>query len=96
MRQWRQIAAGSPEPWDGIRGRMPPFSMDSRRSTTRGRTPEFPLARTLALRSIRERVCSSESHSPTPAQWLRMRLTCKSDSFAGEMRTPEPQIRGSP
>jgi len=84
------------DPFSGITGRMSRASMLSRVSTTTGRTPENPLAITLARISIAARVSSGLSDRPVPAAWDRIRLACSASSWSTLIRTwlslPKPVV----
>ena len=69
-RRWRP-----PSPARGSRGARRGSASATRRSRVSGRTPQKPLARTLARSSMRPRVSASPRGSPTPAAWLRTRLS---------------------
>ena len=60
----------------GTRGCTPRFSSASSASSVSRRMPEKPLASTLARSAIVARTARTGSGSPTPAAWLRSRLSC--------------------
>ncbi len=53
--------------------------------TVSGLTPEFPLARTLALKSMVALTASRGRKNPAPDEWLRTRFLCSSSIFSGGM-----------
>ena len=68
------------EPRLGTRGWTPRLSSASSRSSVSRRMPEKPLASTLARSAIDARTARTGSGSPTPAAWLRSRLSCSAPS----------------
>jgi hypothetical protein len=58
--------------------------------------PEKPLASTLARSAIIARTARTGSGAPTPAAWLRSRLSCRRASWSRAMRVsandPKPVL----
>ena len=83
-------------PCDGTRGCTRWFSIATMSSGSAGRTPLVPRTSTLARNSIIARTASSESGSPTPDAWLRIRFSCSWRARSGGIRTcasfPKPVV----
>ncbi len=84
------------EPRDGMTGRMSRSSISRIRSTTTGRTPEWPWARVLARSKRIARTNGSGRGAPTPEACERMRLywrvSASSRSIRVEARAPNPVV----
>src|SRR5437667_406020 len=83
-------------PCDGTVGWTPAFNIATISSGRTARTPLVPSSRTLARSNIIARTASSDSGSPTPEAWLRIRLSCSRPRSAAGMRTwaslPKPVV----
>ena len=84
------------EPCDGITGMTPRSSICSICSITSQRTPDAPRPMDSSFSVIISRVLSSGSGSPTPQQWLRIRLRCRvavsSGAILVEASLPNPVL----
>ena len=70
------------EPRDGTRGCTPALSSATSASSVSRRMPEKPFASTFARSAISARTTGAGSGSPTPAAWLRNRLSCSAASWS--------------
>ncbi len=84
------------EPFSGITGCTPAFSMLTRVSTSSGRTPEDPWHSALARSSSIARTASAGRGRPQPTAWLTIRLCCSRLTCSAEIRTllsaPKPVL----
>ena len=76
------------EPNRGTNGVMPSLSIAIRASASTGRTPDSPIARVRARRSMVARTTSWSTGGPTPAACDRMRASWSSGCRSGAMRVP--------
>ena len=74
-------------PCSGTSGTIPALSIATSASTSSGRTPLVGRSSTLARSSMTARTTPGASGAPTPAAWLRIRLTWSASSRSGAMRT---------
>src|SRR5437016_2410063 len=83
-------------PCDGTRGCTRWFSMATISSGSSGRTPLVPRTSTFARNNIIARTASTDSGSPTPEAWLRIKLSCSWRARSGGIRTcasfPKPVV----
>ena len=88
VRKRRQGRPNAPtEPCDGMRGWTPRASMARSKSTSSGRTPLQPSARTCARSSIIPRTSGTARSAPMPVECERTRLRCNArTSFVGDAR----------
>ena len=96
VRERREIAAGADRAarrHDGMDAR---FSSAISASSVSTLMPEKPFASTLARSAIVARTARTGSGSPSPAAWLRSRLSCSVSSASGEIFTsandPKPVL----
>ena len=75
------------DPCDGTTGVTPLASMPSISSIRSQRTPDAPRPSDSNFNAIIKRVVAISSGSPTPQQWLRIRLRCRVSVSSGAILT---------
>ena len=84
------------EPFWGMTGVTPRFSMATRVSTSSRRVPEKPLARLLTRRSMMPRATSRGKGSPAPTAWVTIRFlwSCLHSSWVmvTSLNFPKPVV----
>ena len=84
------------DPCDGITGTTPFSSIPSIRSIISQRTPDAPRPSDSSFNAIINRVVGTSSASPTPQQWLRIRLRCRVsvsfDAILTDASLPKPVL----
>ena len=75
------------EPWSGITGITPAPSMSWMSWTVLHGTPDAPRPRDSSFSAIISRVVAVSRVSPTPQQWLRIRLRCRVAVSSGRIFT---------